>query len=92
MTNSEEEPLFRVSSTNNPQALASAIAHALYQTQEVKLRAVGAGAINQAIKAITIARGYVSPRGMDLYVIPGFVTIESRDGEITAILFKVKVS
>ncbi len=87
-----EEPLFRVSSTANPQSTASAIAHALYESPEVNIRAVGAGAINQALKAIIIARGYVAPRGMDLYVIPGFVTIKSRDGDISAVLLKVKVS
>jgi stage V sporulation protein S len=91
MTESEE-PIFRVSSGASPQATASAIAHALYESPEVKIRAVGAGAVNQAMKAITIARGYVAPRGMDLYVVPGFVTIKSHDGDISALLLKVCVS
>lgn len=92
MVDTSEENLLRVSTTSNPQATASAIAHALYEMPEVKIRAVGAGAVNQAMKAITIARSYVAPRGMDLYVIPGFVTIKSRDGDISAMLLKVKVS
>ena len=86
---SAEEPFLRVSAGSNPQSVASAIAHAIYDKKEVKLRAVGAGAVNQAVKAIAIARGYVAPRGMDLSCIPGFTTIESRDGEISAIVFHI---
>ena len=85
----QEEPFLRVSASSNPQSVASAIAHAIYDKREVKLRAVGAGAVNQAVKAIAIARGYVAPRGMDLSCIPGFTTIESRDGEISAIVFAI---
>lgn len=89
---STEEPFLRVSGSSNPQSVASAIAHAIYESRQVKLRAVGAGAVNQAVKAMAIARGYVAPRGMDLVFIPGFTTIESRDGEISAIVFTVTVS
>ena len=84
-----EEPFLRVSAGSNPQSVASAIAHAIYEKKEVKMRAVGAGAVNQAVKAIAIARGYVAPRGMDLSCIPGFTTIQSRDGEISAIVFAI---
>jgi len=86
---STEESHLRVSAGSNPQSVASAIAHAIYDTREVKLRAVGAGAVNQAVKAIAIARGYVAPRGLDLTCKPGFTTIESRDGEISAMIFVV---
>lgn len=86
---SNEEPFLRVSASSNPQSVASAIAHAIYEKHEVKLRAVGAGAVNQAVKAIAISRGYVAPRGMDLICKPGFTTIESRDGEISAIVFAI---
>jgi stage V sporulation protein S len=89
---STEEPFLRVSASSNPQSVASAIAHAIYAKHEVKLRAVGAGAINQAVKAIAISRGYVAPRGLDLTCKPGFTTIESRDGEISAIVFAVTAS
>lgn len=87
-----EEPFLRVSAGSNPQSVASAIAHAVYDNRTVKLRAVGAGAVNQAVKAIAIARGYSAPRGLDLTCIPGFTTIESRDGEISAIIFTVTAS
>jgi stage V sporulation protein S len=86
---SNDEPFLRVSASSNPQSVASAIAHAIYEKHEVKLRAVGAGAVNQAVKAIAISRGYVAPRGLDLTCKPGFTTIESRDGEISAIVFAI---
>lgn len=89
---STEEPFLRVSASSNPQSVASAIAHAIYEKHEVKLRAVGAGAVNQAVKAIAISRGYVAPRGMDLICKPGFTTIESRDGEISAIVFVISAN
>ena len=88
---SEDQPL-RVSAGSNPQSVASAIAHAVYEFKTVKIRAVGAGSVNQAVKGIAIARGYVAPRGYDLVCKPGFTSIESRDGEISAILFTISVS
>lgn len=88
----QEEPFLRVSAGSNPQSVASAIAHAIYEHKTVKLRAVGAGAVNQAVKAIAIARGYVAPRGIDLTCKPGFTTIESRDGEISALIFAITAS
>jgi stage V sporulation protein S len=86
---SAEEPFLRVGGGSNPQSVASAIAHAIYDNRAVKLRAVGAAAVNQAVKAIAIARGYVAPRGLDLTCKPGFTTIESRDGEISALIFAI---
>jgi len=86
----EEEGILRVGAGSNPQAVASAIAHSIYETRGCKIRAVGAGAVNQAVKAIAIARGYTAPRGLDLSCIPGFASIESHDGQISAIVFVVE--
>ena len=86
---SEEQEPVRVGAGSNPQSVASAVAHAIYEKREVKIRAVGAGAVNQAVKAIAIARGYTAPRGIDLVCIPGFASIKSHDGEISAIVFQV---
>ena len=91
-TPAAEEEFLRVSAGSNPQAVASAIAHAIYDNRHVKLRAVGAGAVNQAVKSIAIARGYAAPRGLDLTCKPGFTTIDSRDGQISAIIFTVTAS
>jgi stage V sporulation protein S len=88
----EEEKFLRVSAGSNAQSVGSAIAHALYENPNVKLRAVGASAVNQAVKAIAIARGYVAPRGLDLTCRPGFTTVDSRDGQISAIVFTISVN
>lgn len=84
-----DDALLRVGAGTNPQSVASAIAHSLFEHKSVTLRAVGAGSVNQAVKGIAIARGYVAPRGYDLICKPGFTTVESRDGEISAIVFHV---
>lgn len=89
---SSEEPFLRVSAGSNPQSVASAVAHALYENRRVSLRAVGAGAVNQAVKALAIARGYVAPKGLDLTCKPAFTTISSRDGDISAMVFIVTAS
>lgn len=89
------EDFLRVSASSNPQKVAQAIAHAIYDRRRVIVRAVGAGAINQAVKAIAIARGYVAQRGMDLLCRPGFANIPGRqeDGEstISAIVLSLSV-
>jgi len=90
MTTDKNEPL-RAGAGTSPQSLASAIAHAIYENRTCSIRAVGAGATNQAVKAIAIARGYTAPRGMDLVFIPGFTTIKSHDGDISAIIITVEV-
>ena len=89
VTPSTEEAFLRVSGGSNPQSVASAIAHAIYGSNQVKLRAVGASAVNQAVKAIAIARGFVAPRGQDLTCRIGFTSIESHDGTISAMVFIV---
>lgn len=85
-----EETVLRVSNTSNPQALASAVSHALYDRRRVTMRAIGAGAVNQAVKASAIARGFVAPRGFDIAFIPGFETVTMTDGqELSAITLRV---
>ena len=84
-----EDDVLRVGSDSNPQKLASAIAHAIYEHGTVKLRAVGAGAVNQAVKSIAIASGYTAPRGISLSCVPGFSTVTSNGDKISAIVFKV---
>jgi stage V sporulation protein S len=72
--------VLKVSSKSNPNSCAGAMAGAIRQTGAVEVQVVGAGALNQAIKAIAIARGYVAPSGIDLVCIPTFADIEI-DGE-----------
>ena len=80
----------RVSSKSDPKAVAGALAAVIRDEKKVELQAVGAGAVNQTIKAIAISRGYVAPNGMDLIMIPAFTEIEIDGEERTAIKFLVE--
>ena len=72
--------VLKVSSRSNPNSVAGAMAGVVRQTGVVEVQVIGAGALNQAIKAIAIARGYVAPSGIELVCIPTFQDIEI-DGE-----------
>jgi len=80
----------KVSAGSKPKAVAGALAAVLREHKVVELQAVGAGAVNQAVKAIAIARGYVAPNGLDLVCIPGFTEIEIDGVERTAIRFVIE--
>jgi stage V sporulation protein S len=67
--------VLKVSSKSNPNSVAGALAGVLRQTGAVEVQVVGAGALNQAIKAIAIARGFVAPSNLDLVCIPTFADI-----------------
>ena len=82
--------ILKVSSKSNPNSVAGALAGVLRQKGNAELQAVGAGAINQAIKAIAIARGFVAPSGMDLVCIPSFAQISINGEERTAIRLSVE--
>ncbi len=69
------EPL-RVSTKSQPKSVAGAVAAMINEHQRAEILAVGAGAVNQAIKAIAITRGFLAPRGIDIVVIPAFANIE----------------
>lgn len=82
----------KVSSKSNPNQVAGAIVGFLKDTLSttVTIQAIGAGAVNQAVKAIAIARGFVAPTGVNLMCIPAFVETEIDGIERTAIKFIVK--
>jgi stage V sporulation protein S len=73
------DPL-KVSSKSSPSSVAGAMAGVVRQHGSVEVQVVGAGALNQAIKAVAIARGYLTPSGIDLVCVPTFVDVEI-DGE-----------
>ena len=77
--------ILKVSSKSNPSKVAGAIANIFRENKCVELQAIGAGALNQAIKAIAIARGFLSPSGYDLYVVPAFNDVMISDEQKTAI-------
>jgi len=77
--------VLKVSSKSNPNSVAGALAAIIKEKNVVEIQAVGAGAINQAVKAIAIARGFVAPSGKDIVCIPAFTDIEIDGEERTAI-------
>ncbi|MGL5087685.1 MAG: stage V sporulation protein S [Clostridium sp.] len=77
--------VLKVSTKSNPNSVAGAVAAIIKEKNIVEIQAVGAGAINQAIKAIAIARGFVAPSGKDIVCIPAFTDILIDGEERTAI-------
>ena len=75
----------KVSSKSNPNRVAGALANSFRSSGDVEIQAVGAGAINQAIKAIAIARGFLAPSGKNIVCIPAFADISIEGEERTAI-------
>ena len=82
--------MLRVSADSKPKAVAGALAAVIREKGSVEMQAVGAGAVNQAVKAIAICRGFVAPNGIDLIAIPAFTKIEIEGEERTAIRFLVQ--
>jgi stage V sporulation protein S len=82
--------LLKVSSNSKPNSVAGAIAGIIRSEGQVQIQTIGAGALNQTIKGIAIARGFIAPTGQDLVCIPFFKDIEV-NGEIkTAIVITVE--
>ena len=77
--------VLKVSAKSNPNSVAGALANAFREIGRVEIQAVGAGALNQAVKSIAIARGYVAPTGKDLICIPAFTDVYIDGQERTAI-------
>lgn len=82
--------ILKASTKSNPNNLAGAIAGVLKEDDKVEIQAIGAGALNQAIKAIAIARGYVAPSGVDLICVPAFTGVEVAGEDKTGIKLIVK--
>ena len=80
----------KVSSKSNPNSVAGAMAGAVRERGSVDVQVIGAGALNQAIKAVAIARGFVAPSNIDLVCIPTFADIEIDGQSRTAIRLAVE--
>jgi stage V sporulation protein S len=76
--------VLKISSKSNPNSVAGAIAGVLRERGSTEIQAIGAGAVNQAIKAIAIARGFVAPSGVDLVFVPAFIDVLINDEKKTA--------
>jgi stage V sporulation protein S len=77
--------VIKVSSQSRTSAVAGAIAGVMRDVQRAEVQAIGAGAVNQAVKAIVIAKGYLADEGVDIVCTPSFVEIMIDDQERTAI-------
>lgn len=85
-----EKEVLKISSKSNPNAVAGAIAAMMKEYKKVILQAVGAGAVNQTVKAIVIARGYLAPSGINLICIPAFSEIIINNENVTGVKFILK--
>ncbi len=79
----------KVSSKSSPASVAGAIAGLINDGNAVRIQSIGAGAVNQAVKAIAIARGYLAPNGIDLSCVPSFIELEINGDKRTGIRFVV---
>ena len=77
--------VLKVSTRSRPSAVAGAIAGVIRESGIAEVQSIGAGATNQAIKAVAIARSYLTEEGIDIYCVPSFIDVEIDDEERTAI-------
>jgi stage V sporulation protein S len=82
--------VIKVASTSRSTAVAGAIAGVMRERGQVDVQAIGAGAVNQAVKAVTIARGYLELDGIDIVVVPSFTEVMIDGQERTAVRLSVE--
>lgn len=85
-----DETIVRVSSSSVTSRVAGAIAGIMREKDRVIVQAIGASAVNQAIKAITLARGFLREDGIDIFFIPEFVGVKIDNKVRTALRFVVE--
>ena len=81
----------KVSSKSNPVSVAGAIAGIIRENGTVEVQGIGAGAVNQALKSVAVARGYLAPAGIDLVCIPAFTSVEVDNETKTAMKLIVEI-
>jgi len=77
--------VLKVSTRSRPSAVAGAIAGVIRESGVAEVQSIGAGATNQAIKAVAIARSYLSEEGVDIFCVPSFIDVAIDEEERTAI-------
>ena len=82
--------IIKVSGTSRTSAVAGAIAGVVRENKRAEVQAIGASAVNQAVKALALARGYLQEDGYDIVFVPEFVDVEIEDKVRTAIKFIVE--
>lgn len=82
--------VLKVSTRSRPSAVAGAIAGVIREAGHAEVQSIGAGATNQAIKAVAIARSYLQEEGVDIVCVPSFIDVAIDDEERTAIRLLIK--
>ena len=82
--------IIKVSATSRTSAVAGAIAGVIRENNKADVQAIGAGAVNQAVKALILANGYLKEEGIHVACIPEFVDVEIEDKVRTAIRLVIK--
>jgi stage V sporulation protein S len=82
--------ILKVSAQSNPNSVAGALAGVMRERETAELQAIGAGATNQAVKAIAIARSYLESSAFDLVCAPEFIDVEIDGKERTAIRLAIE--
>lgn len=82
--------IIKVSANSRTSAVAGAIAGVVRDNNRAEVQAIGAGAVNQAVKAVAIARGYLSEDAIDVVCLPEFTAVEIEGKERTAIRLVVE--
>jgi stage V sporulation protein S len=82
--------IIKVAARSRSTAVAGAIAGITREKGRAEVQAIGAGAVNQAVKAVAIARGYLALDGIDVICIPAFTEVEIEGQERTAIKLTVE--
>ncbi|MGB1251575.1 MAG: stage V sporulation protein S [Candidatus Promineifilaceae bacterium] len=77
--------IIKVSARSRTASVAGAVAGVMRESGKAEVQAIGAGAVNQALKAIAIARGYLLEEAMDIVCIPSFVDITIEGADRTAL-------
>lgn len=88
----EMKEILKVSAKSKVNSVAGAIAATIKEKDKVEIRAIGAGAINQAVKAIAVARRFVASNGINLVCVPGFTEVKNEENIKTAITLVVRKS
>lgn len=82
--------ILKVSSKSNPNSVAGAMANIFKESNKIEIQAIGAGALNQAIKSIIVCRGYLAPSGKNLICVPSFSDVVIENQDRTAIKISVE--
>ena len=82
--------MIKVATNSSPSKVAGSLATIIREQKVVEIQTIGAGALNQAIKAIAIARGLLVSSGIDIVVIPSFREVMINQSEKTAIKLRIE--